>query len=74
MALVGESFEEHWEGSCEGYITEAPRGEDGFGYDPVFFSPELGQTFAEAAPEDKNRVSHRGRALQRLRERLRTLV
>lgn len=74
MALVGDGIEEHWEGSCEGFITDSPRGFDGFGYDPVFFSPELGMTFALASPGDKNRVSHRGRALQLLRERLRTLV
>jgi XTP/dITP diphosphohydrolase len=52
-----------WEGSCEGEITLDRRGESGFGYDPVFFYPELGRTFAEVSLEEKNRVSHRGRAL-----------
>ena len=52
------------EGQCEGRILEAPCGSGGFGYDPVFLSDELGQTFAEADAEAKNRVSHRGRALR----------
>jgi len=52
-----------WEASCEGEITEEPRGGGGFGYDPVFYSPELGKTFAEASMEEKNAVSHRGRAM-----------
>ena len=51
------------QGACEGEILFAPRGENGFGYDPVFYVPELGKTFAEAAPDEKNAVSHRGRAL-----------
>lgn len=53
-----------YEGRCEGTITTEPSGGGGFGYDPVFFSPELGKTFAESSPEEKNRVSHRGRALK----------
>ena len=52
-----------YEGSCEGELLTAPRGEEGFGYDPVFFCPTLGKTFAEASMEEKNRVSHRGRAM-----------
>ena len=52
-----------WEGRCDGEITTERRGESGFGYDPVFFSPELGKTFAEASMEEKSGVSHRGRAL-----------
>jgi len=52
-----------WEGRCDGEITTERRGESGFGYDPVFFSPELGKTFAEVSMEEKGRVSHRGRAL-----------
>ena len=53
-----------FEGTCAGRILEAPRGEGGFGYDPYFFSDELGKTFGEATPEEKDRVSHRGRALR----------
>jgi len=52
-----------YEGRCEGEITTEPRGEGGFGYDPVFYYPPLGKTFAELAPEEKNRVSHRGQAM-----------
>lgn len=57
-------------GSVEGRITDAPRGESGFGYDPIFFSPELGKTFAEADADEKNSVSHRGRALAKFRAEL----
>lgn len=53
-------------GDCTGRILEAPRGSGGFGYDPVFFSEELGKTFGEATAEEKDRVSHRGRALRAL--------
>ncbi|HYL41819.1 MAG TPA: RdgB/HAM1 family non-canonical purine NTP pyrophosphatase [Ktedonobacteraceae bacterium] len=52
------------EGTLEGEIALAPRGEHGFGYDPIFFVPELGRTTAELAPEQKNKISHRGRAAQ----------
>ena len=51
------------EGSCEGVITFAVKGENGFGYDPVFYVPELGKTFAEASASEKNAISHRGKAL-----------
>jgi XTP/dITP diphosphohydrolase len=50
------------EGVVEGQIADHPRGTGGFGYDPIFLVPELGKTFAESAPEVKNRLSHRGRA------------
>ena len=53
-------------GESAGRILEAPRGSGGFGYDPYFYSEELGVTFAEAARKDKERVSHRGRAFARL--------
>ena len=58
------------EASCEGRILEAPRGNGGFGYDPVFFVEELGCTFAEAAARDKNRLSHRGKAMRAMVEEL----
>jgi XTP/dITP diphosphohydrolase len=51
------------QGAVEGEIAAAPRGENGFGYDPVFYLPELGQTMAELPEDQKNRLSHRGRAL-----------
>jgi XTP/dITP diphosphohydrolase len=52
-----------FEGSTTGTILEAPRGSDGFGYDPLFLSDDLGKSFGEATPEEKDSVSHRGRAL-----------
>jgi len=52
-------------GECPGVIAHAPRGEDGFGYDPVFFVPEKKKTFAQMAPEEKNAISHRGVALRK---------
>ena len=59
------------EGSWEGVILQAPRGTEGFGYDPIFFDPALNAGAAELPPEIKNRVSHRGQALAQLRLRLR---
>ena len=58
-------------GECPGQILFAPRGTGGFGYDPVFFLPELNKTYAELAPEEKNAISHRGNALKILKEELR---
>ncbi len=55
------------EGECRGWITLAPRGKHGFGYDPIFFVPEFGKTMAELEPEVKNRISHRARALEKLK-------
>ncbi len=57
-------------GECEGWITSVTRGSKGFGYDPLFFYPPLGKTFAELDREAKNRVSHRGKALKQLKESL----
>ncbi len=57
-----------YEGACEGVITEEPRGESGFGYDPVFHHPPLGKTFAELTMAEKSRVSHRGKALREFLE------
>jgi XTP/dITP diphosphohydrolase len=55
-------------GRCEGIITEEPMGSGGFGYDPVFFYPPANKTFAQLDPEEKNRVSHRGKALAEVRQ------
>jgi XTP/dITP diphosphohydrolase len=60
------------QGDYPGLITEAPMGSGGFGYDPVFYDPTTGKTFAELCQEEKNRVSHRKRALIALREKLQT--
>lgn len=59
------------QGVLEGRITEAPAGKQGFGYDPVFYVPELGRTLAQLTPEEKNRISHRARAFTKLRDLLR---
>jgi len=57
-----------YEARCEGLIAEKPAGGKGFGYDPIFYFPPLEKTFAQLTPEEKNRVSHRGKALQELGE------
>lgn len=55
-------------GTIEGQIAKAPAGENGFGYDPIFYVPEFGKTTAELSPEEKNEVSHRGKALMLIKE------
>ncbi len=57
-------------GECAGTLAYAPRGESGFGYDPIFFCPPLKKTFAELTAEEKNAVSHRGNALRKFKEEL----
>lgn len=59
-----------YEGSCDGVILREKRGSSGFGYDPLFYFEEFGKSFAELSMEEKNRVSHRGKALAELREEL----
>jgi len=54
------------EGLWRGEIARSPRGTNGFGYDPLFYLPALGRTAAELEPAQKNRLSHRGQALQKL--------
>ena len=54
--------------SAEGVLLEAPRGQGGFGYDPIFLVPALGKTFAELSREEKNKYSHRGKAFQKALE------
>lgn len=58
------------EGVLEGIIGYEERGENGFGYDPIFYLPEFGHTIAELTLEQKNEISHRGKALRKMRERL----
>lgn len=60
----------HTCGECEGFIAQSPKGENGFGYDPVMFIPEYNKTMAELTPEEKNEMSHRAKALNILKERL----
>ncbi|MDY6913696.1 MAG: RdgB/HAM1 family non-canonical purine NTP pyrophosphatase [Planctomycetota bacterium] len=61
-------------GAIEGRIAHAPRGENGFGYDPLFFVPTLGCTTAQLAPEKKNAVSHRGQAVRQFAALLRSML
>ena len=63
-----------FEGDCAGRILEEPDGTSGFGYDPLFFSDDLGKSFGRATPEEKDRVSHRGRAFQALVTALSTSI
>lgn len=58
------------EGACEGEIAFSPSGENGFGYDPVFYIPSMGKTVAEMSADEKNAISHRGKALRLLAEKL----
>lgn len=60
-------------GTIEGIIGYEQRGENGFGYDPIFYLPEYGKTTAELSPEEKNKISHRGRALEQIKEELKKL-
>ena len=61
-------------GTIEGYIGDKPAGENGFGYDPIFYVPDLNCSTAELSPEDKNARSHRGNALRAMRDKLKELV
>ncbi len=68
--LVSQDIEFSVMGEIKGVIVEKPDGEDGFGYDPVFLPDELDRTFARCSPEEKHRVSHRARAITKLREKI----
>lgn len=73
------AFPDEWpsivaEGRVDGVIPDAPDGEQGFGYDPLFYSTELKKSFAQATAEEKASVSHRGRALHSLAEQLKSIA
>ena len=59
-----------YEGRCEGVLTREPAGNNGFGYDPLFFFPELNKTFAQLSMAEKAKVSHRGKALQEITQEM----
>jgi XTP/dITP diphosphohydrolase len=61
-------------GECHGYIADAPLGTNGFGYDPIFFYPPLGMTYGQMADSEKNRISHRRRAIEAAASELPTFV
>jgi XTP/dITP diphosphohydrolase len=68
MVIADSRGRQDWaEGRCRGLITTEIKGRAGFGYDPIFFVPKYKKTFAEMNPEEKNKVSHRGEALKRIR-------
>ncbi len=71
VTYLDERTELQAEGCVQGVITDRMRGDGGFGYDPIFFVPELNKTFAEMEDREKNAISHRGLALQNLRKLLR---
>lgn len=71
LAITGPNFPTMTvKGYCEGQILRERQGKDGFGYDPIFYMPELGKTLAEVTAEEKGKVSHRGNALRLLTETL----
>ena len=71
MAFVSNKMELVSEGSVKGLITKEPKGIGGFGYDPVFYVPEMMKTFAEMTIEEKNKISHRGQATRNMIKELR---
>jgi len=62
------------EGKAEGIISHSPKGDQGFGYDPVFYVPELGRHFAELSADEKDAISHRGKALEQAKAALRSMA
>lgn len=74
VALIADGETHTFEGSVHGTITTEPSGTDGFGYDPIFRADESGRTFAEMSADEKNAISHRGRAMRKLAEFLGMLV
>lgn len=66
IALILGDETHTFEGRVDGYIATEPHGEGGFGYDPIFIAEETGKCFAEMSAEDKNSISHRGRAMRKL--------
>ena len=75
LAVAGPGMEtETFSGSCEGLILSERKGENGFGYDPIFYVPVKNRAMAELSPEEKNEISHRGAALVKLQEKLPQLI
>lgn len=73
-AILPDGAVLHTEETMEGIIAEEPAGTEGFGYDPIFFLPELGKTSAELTFEQKNKISHRGKALEAMKEKLKQVL
>jgi len=75
LAIAGPEMETYTVfGTCEGVILHEKRGENGFGYDPIFFVPQLNRAMAELTPAEKGSISHRGNAIRKLAEELPNLM
>jgi len=75
LAIAGPDLEtETFSGSCEGLIQHERKGDNGFGYDPIFYVPEKKRTMAQLAPEEKNEISHRGAAISKLQGKISILI
>lgn len=74
VALIADGEEHCFEGRVDGSIARSPHGNGGFGYDPIFVERESGKCFAEMTADDKNAVSHRGRAMRKLRDFLGAII
>lgn len=70
-AVFPDGSEKTCRGTIEGIIGYEPKGSNGFGYDPIVYVPEFGKTTGELLPEEKNKVSHRGKALERMKQEIR---
>lgn len=73
ISLIVDGIEHRFEGVCEGSVSELPTGSDGFGYDPVFVPDGYSKSFAEMDLDEKNRISHRAKAVQALVEFLKKM-
>ncbi len=74
ISIVGDGIAEFAEGVCGGVITDQKRGDNGFGYDPVFLVPQYNRTFSEMSREKKNEISHRGIALKKAKAILKKIA
>ena len=75
IAIAGPGIEtQTFNGTCEGVISEMEIGENGFGYDPIFYVPTLSRTMAQLTAEEKGKISHRGNAIRLLKEALPTIL
>ncbi|HEY5615272.1 MAG TPA: non-canonical purine NTP pyrophosphatase, partial [Bacteroidota bacterium] len=74
LALVGADYEETTEGICTGMLGESPHGTNGFGYDPIFIPDGYKKTYAELTADEKNRISHRAKAAEKMKDVLRRKI
>ena len=74
LALIGKGVEETTQGFCPGNLAEYPRGVNGFGYDPIFIPENFNRTYAELSSEEKNVISHRSRAFEKMRDVLKSKI